>query len=320
MYVRAYYSRALAAGTVSHSRGRACVGEAAELPLRAQLARALLPQPIAAPTAHAAQRGRTIASCCGSSPCASRTAGAPSTVSSKAGTSSTSTPTPRRLTARPMAAGRACTPAGGPARLHQRAESAADGNMRQGGTTRMWGAAAYRLGGGGGRVVALPPVAVRTKLAISATPRAPTASTPSSKYDSAGSTDAAYLRCICATRIGPQCSEGAAGTRSRRWVTKAARRRVARTGRPARLRAAEWTAGRPRTRRPAPTPQQCARRRAAAISAVDENRTHSWGGGSAANVRRSSPLQASKLQRCTCAPWQGRPQAVREGSRTAQPH
>ena len=132
MYVHAYCSKALDADTVSHSHGRACVGEAAELPLRAQLARALLPQPIAAPTAHAAQRGRTIASCCGSSPCAPRMAGAPSTVSSKAGTSSTSTPTPRRLKARPMAAGRACTPAGGPARLHQRAESAADGNMRQG--------------------------------------------------------------------------------------------------------------------------------------------------------------------------------------------
>ena len=173
------------------------------------------------------------------------------------------------------------------------------------------GQRAYRLGGGG-RVVAMPPVAARTKLAISATPRAPTASTPSSKYDSAGSTDAAYLRCICATRIGPQCSEGAARTLSRR--------RVARTGRPARLRAAEWTAGRPRTRRPAPTPQQCARRRAATISAVDENRTHSCGGGSAANVRQSSPLQVSQLHRGACASWQGRPQAVCEGSRTAQPH
>ena len=181
------------------------------------------------------------------------------------------------------------------------------------------GQRAYRLGGGG-RVVAMPPVAARTELAISATPRAPTASTPSSKYHSAGSTDATYLRCICATRIGPQCSEGASRTRTWRRVTSAARRRVARTGRPARLRAAEWTAGRPRTRRPAPTPQQCARRRAATISAVDENRTHSCGGGSAANVRQSSPLQVSKLQRCACAPWQGRPQAVCEGSRTAQPH
>ncbi len=64
------------------------------------------------------------------------------------------------------------------------------------------GGSAYRLGGGG-RVVSLPRVAARTELAISATPRAPTASTPSSKYHSAGSTDAAYLRCICATRIGP---------------------------------------------------------------------------------------------------------------------
>ena len=145
-YVRAYYSKALAAGTVSHSHGRACVGEAAELPLRAQLARALLPQPIAAPTAHAAQRGRTIASCCGSSPCASRTAGAPSTVSSKAGTSSTSTPTPRRLTARRMAAGRRCAPAGGSARLHQQAESAADGNMRQGADDTGVGSAGIPLG------------------------------------------------------------------------------------------------------------------------------------------------------------------------------
>jgi hypothetical protein len=130
MIIHAYYSKALDEDTISHSRvhgarGRACVGEAAEFPLRAQLARALLPQPIAAPTVHAAQRERTIASCCSSSPCAPRTACAPSTVSSKAGTSSTSTPTPRRLTARPMAAGRGCTPASGSARLHQRAESAA---------------------------------------------------------------------------------------------------------------------------------------------------------------------------------------------------
>jgi len=77
------------------------------------------------------------------------------------------------------------------------------------------GQRAYRSGGGG-RVVALPPVAARTELATSAAPRAPTASTPSSKYHSAGSTDAAHLRCICATRIGPRCSEGAARTRTRR--------------------------------------------------------------------------------------------------------
>ena len=120
-------------------------------------------------------------------------------------------------------------------------------------------------------------------------------------------------------RIGPQCSEGAARTRTRRRVPGAARRRVARTSQSERRRAAERAAGRPRTRRPAPTPQQCARRRGATISAVDETRIHSCGGGSAA-IRRSSPLQASKLQRCAWAPWQGRPQAVRECSRTAQPH
>jgi hypothetical protein len=65
------------------------------------------------------------------------------------------------------------------------------------------GGSAYRLGGES-RVVALPRVAARTELAISATPRAPTASTPRSKYHSAaGSADAARLRCICATRTGP---------------------------------------------------------------------------------------------------------------------
>ncbi len=83
-------------------------------------------------------------------------------------------------------------------------------------TTPMWGGQrAYRLGGGG-RVVALPRVAAPTELAISAAPRAPTASTPSSKYQSGESTDAAHLRCICATRIDPRCSEGAARTRTRR--------------------------------------------------------------------------------------------------------
>jgi len=223
-YIHANYSKALDAGTGSHSRGRACVGEAAEIPLRAQLARALLPQSAAAPTTHAAQRGRTIASCCSSSPCAPRTACAPSTVSSKAGRSSISTPTPRRSKARPIAAGRGCAPAGGSARLHRRAESAAvtvaaDARRRQRVTRRglhgCGGQRAYRLGGGG-RVVAMPLVAARTELAISATPRAPTASTPSSKYHSAGSTAAAHLRWICATRIGPQCSEGAARTRTRR--------------------------------------------------------------------------------------------------------
>ena len=83
------------------------------------------------------------------------------------------------------------------------------------------GQRAYRLGGGG-RVVAMPPVAARTELAISATPRAPTASTPSSKYHSAGSTDAAYLRCIRATtahwsavqrRCGPYAHAAASAER-----------------------------------------------------------------------------------------------------------
>jgi hypothetical protein len=83
-----------------------------------------------------AQRGRTIASWCCSCVCAPHTACAPSTASSAAGTSSASTPTPRRLTARPIGVGRGCAPAGGLARLHRQSQSRptrAGGNVRPGG-------------------------------------------------------------------------------------------------------------------------------------------------------------------------------------------